>query len=226
MSRTPYRRFFAFMLPMKTEPQSASSMVLDDPILQETRSLSNKEINWLRMAQRSEKHHKSYCPLKQRILLRECTLLLTWKLAIWEISSTIVLISSLSLIPNITLDIRVLVCFLILKTGITIYLFFKWKTSYYQITPEKVMFHKGVFSRHEEVCAIKNIESIDLKQSLLGKIFHFGTIKLYAPTLNHRILMFNIHHPRTRMKLIEKLMPKTKQENMHRDDLMILPHPV
>lgn len=108
-----------------------------------------------------------------------------------------------------------------------VYLILAWDCQYYLITPDKIISHQGVIAKRQEICAIKNIESIDLNQSILGRIFAFGTIKLFAPTLNHTLHMDNIHRPQKKMHIIENLLPNTTSPNNNdhrRRDVLMIPH--
>jgi len=163
------------------------------------------------------------CPIETIILLREYILLPIWKFVRIELVCAVFLFVGFILAADYVMTPWFILGFLMIKMLLVLYSVCRWQASYYQITPEKVIYHKGVFSRHQEVFALKNIESIDLTQSCFGKLFHFGTLKLYAPTLNHRVFILNIHNPRKRMKLIEELLPKTHMENFHEQDMMILP---
>lgn len=162
-------------------------------------------------------------PLQPMSVVRKCLLILVWHVLLLEIVLSSLLVLGMYFLPTVFLNPTTIVICAGAKLLIVLYLIVRWKTCYYLITPEKIIQHCGVFCRRQEACAIKNIESIILRQNLIGKLFHFGSLKLYAPTLNHRIFMTNIHNPRKRMRLIEKLTPKTQMQNLHKDDMVILP---
>lgn len=104
------------------------------------------------------------------------------------------------------------------------YFILSWDCNYYLITPDKIIFRSGIIAKNQETCAIRNIESVDFHQSIIGRIFGFGTIKLFAPTLNHILHMDNIHHPERKMLLIERLLPNTNTSgDRNQRDLLIIP---
>lgn len=85
-----------------------------------------------------------------------------------------------------------------------------WYSYKYTITPEAVDVSKGVFWRSKKTFAIRNIESVNLKQSLFGRIFGYGTVYMFAPTLQEKVFMRRIPKAKKYFYLIEELIPKTK----------------
>lgn len=70
----------------------------------------------------------------------------------------------------------------ILKSLIQIFfilqLIFKWKGQSYYIINEHLVKREGIFTITEKNYDLKNIKSVTIHQSILGKIFHFGNVVL------------------------------------------------
>ncbi len=99
----------------------------------------------------------------------------------------------------------------------------RWHNHYYLVRPDKILTSRGVFLRRQRFFAIKNIEAISVKQGVVGRLLNFGTLHLYAPTLNHRIHMFGINDPCGKEQIIENLLPDAGRTNGKKRDVLIVP---
>lgn len=75
------------------------------------------------------------------------------------------------------------------------YLIFMWRNEYYKVEKKGIVHRKGVLYRRERSYSCSNVESITLRQDLIGKIFRYGTIVLYDPALKKKIYLRNITRP-------------------------------
>jgi len=103
------------------------------------------------------------------------------------------------------------------------YAVMRWHNHFYLVRPDKIFTSRGVFLRRQRFYAIRNIESISVRQGFFGRIFGFGTLHLYAPTLNDRIHMFGINNPCLKEAIIEKLLPSTFRSERKTKNLFIMP---
>jgi membrane protein YdbS with pleckstrin-like domain len=103
--------------------------------------------------------------------------------------------------------LKVFLWFNLLEMLLLFYAVMRWHNHFYLVRPDKVFTSRGVFLRRQRFFALKNIESISVRQGVFGRIFNFGTLHLYAPTLNDRIHMFGISDPCRKEAIIERLLP-------------------
>lgn len=113
--------------------------------------------------------------------------------------------------------------FNLVELMVIFYAVLRWHNHYYLIRPDKILTSRGVFLHRQRFFAIKNIESISVRQGIIGKMFNFGTLHLYAPTLNHRIHMFGINDPCGKEQIIEKLLPDAGTTGGKKRDVLIVP---
>jgi uncharacterized membrane protein YdbT with pleckstrin-like domain len=81
-----------------------------------------------------------------------------------------------------------------------------WINEYYEIIPGKIIHRKGVFFTKQEIFACHHVESIELLQGFMGKLFNYGSLDLFSPTLEKKIFLYNINNPDKYTKSIERIL--------------------
>jgi membrane protein YdbS with pleckstrin-like domain len=71
----------------------------------------------------------------------------------------------------------------------------RWKSESYSIKDNLIVYKHGVLNKQIRNYPIENIESISFDQSLLGKVFNYGSIYLIGSAKHKNILMVNIDNP-------------------------------
>jgi hypothetical protein len=61
---------------------------------------------------------------------------------------------------------------------ITLFLFFNWFYTYYRITPESVVYARGVLVHKKTTLLLKDIDWVGHSYSLFGKLFRYGTLEV------------------------------------------------
>lgn len=82
--------------------------------------------------------------------------------------------------------------FQILDFVVSLFLALSWYAEKYTVTPKQVIISQGLLIIDRDVYNISNIESVKLKVRFWGRIFGFGTLRMYAPTLKEEIWMKHI----------------------------------
>lgn len=78
-----------------------------------------------------------------------------------------------------------------------------WANEEWEIK-EGIIFHRrGIFHMREDAYSLKQIGSTTLNQGLLGKLFNYGTIRIFSPLLKQDYYLMNIHNPREIVKTLE-----------------------
>ncbi len=80
-------------------------------------------------------------------------------------------------IPTVVFLILGLVTFGI-TLPIALYLFLKLKCTEQGLTNKRIILKTGIISRKTQEMRLKAIETVEIDQSLLGRIFGFGTVKI------------------------------------------------
>lgn len=107
-------------------------------------------------------------------------------------------------------NIPLFLVLIIIKTLLTVIVILQWLNEYYEITKTIIYHRKGLIFKTEEKYLLEKIALVEVKQSLLGKIFNFGTISLYDEKGNKYEELYLIHNPLRYAKVIEDLLPKAE----------------
>lgn len=90
----------------------------------------------------------------------------------------------------------------------------RWFNNYYEIHEHEIIERRDLFSIHENTHSFRNFSAISITQGIIGRIFNFGTIKLYHPLLGHSITMKKISSPLKFERMLKEKLPKGGSENM------------
>jgi uncharacterized membrane protein YdbT with pleckstrin-like domain len=85
-----------------------------------------------------------------------------------------------------------------------------WSSNYYIITPKDVTVRRGVFYTYEKAFSIDKAESVTYRQGFWGKVFNYGTVKVFSPALREDIFIRDIPSPE---KFAELLRTHTDATN-------------
>lgn len=98
---------------------------------------------------------------------------------------------------------------------ITVHTTMYWSKDVYIIHPHKLIHKKGICFTQSKMYAIKNIESIEVRQNIIQKLGGFGNIILNAYTIDSTLYLRNIPNPLKHSKIIEILLPKAPKNNFN-----------
>ncbi|MDP3999815.1 MAG: PH domain-containing protein [bacterium] len=90
-------------------------------------------------------------------------------------------------------------------------LFFDWFTETYEVHKEDIHHNRGILFRHEETYPYNNMQSITCNQSPLGRIFHYGEVKVFVPTLGEDLSFAQVPHPHHFIATVRHIMPYPDQ---------------
>lgn len=101
---------------------------------------------------------------------------------------------------------------MIFKLFLTLFVILEWLNEYYEITPHKISHRRGVIFHKIEEYDISHIMSIEVDQGILGKLFNYGTLRLYDRPINKQLYLYLIHNPFRYYKIIDELLPGRDKE--------------
>jgi hypothetical protein len=96
---------------------------------------------------------------------------------------------------NFWLGIMVFLVLLLLQTIILVSLVLEWFFEYYDLRKDLIVHTKGVFRKKEDIYSLKTVEAGNVLQSFTGKIFKFGTVRIYSPVLKREYFLSDIPDP-------------------------------
>jgi uncharacterized membrane protein YdbT with pleckstrin-like domain len=82
-----------------------------------------------------------------------------------------------------------------------------WINEYYVLNPKEVVIKKGILSSRSTTYEFANLQSMTIRQSFWGRIFNYGTIKLYNPVLRTDVYLTNIPNPQKSGAIIQQHQP-------------------
>lgn len=98
------------------------------------------------------------------------------------------------------------------KMGATLFVVLQWLNEYYEITPFKIIYRKGIIWSKEIIYKIEHIESVSLKQGVVGKLLNYGTIEFYDWRTKSYVSFYLIHNPVKYMNILESLVPGADEQ--------------
>lgn len=123
----------------------------------------------------------------------------------------------------IELNIPFFVLLAVVKLGFTIFIIVSWLDEYYEITPKEVLHRKGLLFKKEERHLLQHIGEISTEQGAFGRIFNFGTLKLFNWTTEKTVYLYLIHNPLKYQHILETLAPDAdKRKRVLREHVLEL----
>lgn len=93
----------------------------------------------------------------------------------------------------------------------TMWIFLRWHSIKYTITNKKIVIEKGILNIDRDTFLFRNIECVKLHKNILGRLCWFGTIAMYAPTLQERIFLRNVSNAKKFFLLIQRSIAEHRQ---------------
>lgn len=94
-------------------------------------------------------------------------------------------------------------CISLFELGLLVYVTLTWANNEYEIRAGSIRHKHGILHIREELYSLRNLGSITITQTLLGRLLNYGSIHAYSPILKQDIHLMNIHNPVDMAKHIE-----------------------
>lgn len=98
------------------------------------------------------------------------------------------------------------------KFFLVVFISLQWINEYFEITSDRIIHWRGIVFRQERTYDFNNITDIGIEQSFLGKLFKFGSIRLYDWYLRKYDYMYFIHNPLRFYHILKQLIPESDEE--------------
>jgi uncharacterized membrane protein YdbT with pleckstrin-like domain len=153
------------------------------------------------------------------IVIRRSVALFTIKVILLELIFEIVYLTwrtvihylPFSLETIVTLNGVSIIFFLILITVIQnillVYIALRWVNDYYEISPDEISHVTGIFSKTRKSYPYRDIQSITVHQGVMGRLFNYGEVNLYIPTLGHELHFREVSDPARFVELVKSTNP-------------------
>jgi membrane protein YdbS with pleckstrin-like domain len=91
----------------------------------------------------------------------------------------------------------------------------RWFNYNCEIRKDDIVQKKGVISSRESVDSFRNFTAVAVHQGIFGRIFNYGTIRLFNPALDHSITIKNVSSPTKYQNLIAERLPQNNMTLLH-----------
>lgn len=109
-------------------------------------------------------------------------------------------------------NIPLFVILVFAKTSLVIFVIIQWINEYYEITPKEIIYKRGLIFKKEEDNTLAHLGLVKIEQGIMGKIFNYGTLKLFNWLLDKHITLYLIHNPMKYYHILQTLIPQVNVE--------------
>lgn len=95
----------------------------------------------------------------------------------------------------------------IVKILLTMYLVLQWINEYYEITPTKILYRRGILWRKEDIYSLSRVNAIGVRQGIFGRTFNYGTLSIYDVGVFKYYYLNYIHNPLRYLDVLHRLLP-------------------
>ncbi|HRN95846.1 MAG TPA: PH domain-containing protein [Candidatus Levybacteria bacterium] len=110
-------------------------------------------------------------------------------------------------VPN-PLTIWTFLLITLVKMSVVIFVIIQWLNEYYEITPKEVIHKSGLIYKKEDRHTLNHLGSIEIQQGIFGRIFNYGTLRLFNWALERNVELYLIHNPMKYHKILQSLLPE------------------
>lgn len=96
---------------------------------------------------------------------------------------------------NFWLGIFAFIVIMTAQAAILITVVLEWFNESYEVRHDLIIHTRGVFKRKEDIYSLKTVEAGSIMQPLFGKLFNYGTVKIYSPVLKREYWLSEIPNP-------------------------------
>lgn len=121
-------------------------------------------------------------------------------------------------LPTLTVYALIALIFQAINTALIVLIFLRWINTIYIVRPEEIIVQRGIWNIEEHKYTTEHIESVTVSQSFWGRVFNFGTLRLYSPSLDETLHLIDIPSPQLYASVIRRAEPKEKVRFMYRHE--------
>ncbi len=96
----------------------------------------------------------------------------------------------------------------VVQTIFSLILLLRWVFDFYEVRHGELYHHSGILWRREEHWPLRNVEAITSSQSLMGRIFRYGTLRIQSPIFRKDFSLPEISDVERKVPLIQSAIVK------------------
>lgn len=86
-------------------------------------------------------------------------------------------------------------------------LVWRWARETYEIHQDDLHHNRGIIFRKEETYPYNNMQTVTCFQSPIGRIYHYGEVRLFIPTLGRELVFTEVPHPHHFIQTVRHVLP-------------------
>lgn len=91
---------------------------------------------------------------------------------------------------------------------VVLFLVLSWLKSVFVIRVDRIIVRRGIFHVVDREYSTQRVESVNVSQGILGRVFGYGTVTMFNPVLKEDMVLENIPHPYIYAQVIAKRQAK------------------
>lgn len=138
--------------------------------------------------------------------------------------SLLIVVRLVNEVDILSFGIPIFLVLVLTKIFLTVFIVLRWVEEYYKISSEEVVHKRGLIFKEENVNKISHLTSLEINQSFWGRVFNYGTIKMFNWATEKPVLLYLIHNPKKYAEILMEKIPevdtdkKTLREHIFEED--------
>lgn len=95
----------------------------------------------------------------------------------------------------------------LVQLAIALYLVLDWFMETYEVHEDDIHHNRGILFRREQTYPYNNMQAITCRQSPLARIFHYGEVQIFIPTLGQNLSFSQVPNPHHFISTIRHVLP-------------------
>jgi uncharacterized membrane protein YdbT with pleckstrin-like domain len=83
----------------------------------------------------------------------------------------------------------------------------RWINTEYRIENGSLIIKRGIVSIKEKTYALDNVETVEIEQNWIGRIFGYGSVNIFSPLFQEHVYLWNIPHPQKFVSEMKQYIP-------------------
>lgn len=99
---------------------------------------------------------------------------------------------------------------------VMIFLFLQWSVQTYEIKDGEIVFRAGLLLRRMDIHSLRNMQTVYVKQGVLGRMFGYGNARLFNPMSKEELQLQSISDPYRYAELLRQVLDISSKDVMLR----------
>ncbi len=111
-------------------------------------------------------------------------------------------------LPSLILYALITIVLQMINMFIIVTIFLRWINTIYIVRQNEIITQSGIWNIQEHKYTTEHAQRVSVEQSIWGRIFNFGTVKIYNPVLGEHVDLCDIPQPHLYANVIKRFENK------------------